>query len=175
MQHYDSLWVRGPGPNSVYWQGPTPQITSIAPVDTSPISTVTVPYRPFFSPTGLQAKGMYGGCGCSGGYGDSKLSQNQRLLLYAGVLGVGYFLLTQIQTTGRLKKNPKMNFGERIVRIGGGAALAGLGALGWLGPQAGEPFSTVIGLPISAGGIYLAISGFTSPEKAKAIRREVKG
>ena len=130
-----------------------------------------------------------------------KLTGNQKILLYAGLLGVGYLLYKQLESSSdlgeafvprldrrwisaserearkrkKLKKNPKMKAGERLVRVAGGAGLTALGALGWFGPQAGEPFSTAIGLPISAGGIYLAISGLTSPEKAKSLRREVKG
>jgi hypothetical protein len=53
--------------------------------------------------------------------------------------------------------------------------MTGLGALGWFGPQAAEPLSTIIGVPLSAGGIYLTASGLLSPAKAKSLRKEITG
>ena len=190
---YSTVWERGPGQNSVYWQGPDeflgiPQAPIASPPNVNTGPHITVPYRPFFSPTGLQASGMYSRYGASGiqvremynRYGASAPRENvggttpaQRWLLYAALLGGG-FLLAKSLSPGGLKSNPRMKIGERLVRMGAGSALTVAGAIGWFGPQAAEPITTIVGLPLSISGIYLLMSGLTSPETAQRIRKEVK-
>ena len=174
---YKTVWERGPGQNSVYWQGPAgspdefhgiPQAPIASCPDVNTVSQITVPYRPFFSPTGLQARGMYNGYGAVGGK-----TPAQRWLLYAALLGGG-FLIAKSLSPGGLKINPRMKVGERLVRMGAGTALTVAGAIGWFGPQAAEPITTIVGLPLSISGVYLLMSGLTSPETAQRIRKEVK-
>lgn len=192
----DTVWERGPGQNSDYWSGmmgmpgagvgpgvprmrgmPNYGIPQAPTISTSMENLVTVPYRPFFSPTGIQAKGMYSGPLGIVPLGVAHDISKHKWLILAGVIGAGALAAVALKAKKSRRRNPKkkMGFGERIVRIGGGAALTGLGMLGWFGPQAAEPVSTIVGLPISAGGVYLALSGLLSPEKAKALRKEVKG
>ena len=83
-------------------------------------------------------------------------------------------MLAQSLAPGGLKSNPRMKIGERLVRMGAGSALTVAGAIGWFGPQAVEPITTIVGLPLSISGIYLLMSGLTSPETAQRIRKEVK-
>jgi hypothetical protein len=191
-----TVWERGPGRNSDYWSGvgmpgagvgPGIQVMRGAPpygeIPQAPIANaqtrnlVTVPYRPTWSPTGMEAKGMYSGPLGIVPLGLAHDISKSKWLILAGLIGVGALAAVALKSKKMRRRNPKakMKFGERIVRIGGGAALTGLGMIGWFGPQAAEPISTVVGLPVSAGGIYLALSGLLSPEKAKAIRKEVKG
>ena len=191
----NTVWERGPGQNSSYWSGVgmpgggigpgIPVMRGLPPYGAceacpTPVANpsnrnlVTVPYRPTWSPTGIEAKGMY-----SGPFGLylGTPSDRKKWLLLAGVIGAGALAAVALKSKKMRRRNPKgkMKLGERIVRIGGGAALTALGAIGWFGPQAAEPISTVVGLPVSAGGVYLALSGLLSPEKAKAIRKEVRG
>ncbi len=159
-----TVWQRGPGQNSVYWSGPPAVETA----------TRTVSFRPPFSPEGIVAHGMYAGYGaCAPCDAEYQAKSNQRLLLYAGLLAAGFLLARSVSP----KKNPrkKMKVGERIVRVGSGLALGGIGALGWMGPQAIEPVSTLVGVPTSIAGVYLLISGLTSPETASQIRKEATG
>jgi len=188
-----TVWERGPGRNSYYWSGigmpgggigpgvmrmrglpPYGEVAQAPIANSETRNLVTVPYRPTWSPTGIEAKGMYSGP--LGIIFESRRHRNKWLLL-AGVIGAGAIAAVALKSKKMRRRNPKgkMKFGERIVRIGGGAALTALGAIGWFGPQAAEPISTVVGLPVSAGGVYLALSGLLSPEKAKAIRKEVRG
>jgi hypothetical protein len=190
----ESVWERGPGRNSDYWSGlgmpgagigpEVPRMRGLPPygIPSAPIATnnqsqanlVTVPFRPSFSPTGIGAEGMYSGIIPLGVAHD--LSKYKWLVL-AGVVGAGLLAAVALKSKKSRRRNPKkkMGAGERIVRVGGGAALTAMGMIGWFGPQAAEPISTVVGLPISAGGVYLALSGLLSPEKAQSLRKEVTG
>lgn len=86
---------------------------------------------------------------------------------YLGLRGKG----RKLRNNGR----SKIKFAERAFRVVAGLGMTGLGALGWFGPQAAEPLSTIIGVPLSAGGIYLTASGLLSPAKAKSLRKEITG
>ena len=133
-----------------------------------------VSFRPSFSPEGIVAHGMYAGYGaCAPCDAEYRAKANQRLLLYAGLLATGFLVARAVSP----KKNPrkKMKTGERIVRVGSGLVLGGIGALGWMGPQAIEPVSTIVGVPTSLAGAYLVLSGITSPETASQIRKEATG
>ncbi len=94
------------------------------------------------------------------------------------VLGIGIFVsVTTLRKRKRLRKNPrkKATIGNRIFRVLGGGVLAGLGALGYAGPQAAEPISTVVGGGMSLGGLYLIGSGIVGPQQAQKIRKEIRG
>jgi len=95
-----------------------------------------------------------------------------------GLLGSGIFLGVTMLRQRRARKNPrkkKQGIGNRIARILGGLVLTGLGAIGYAGPQAAEPISTVIGGGMSLSGLYLVGSGVVGPEQANKIRKEIRG
>jgi hypothetical protein len=113
------------------------------------------------------------------GYGaceDCNGSKTKKWLIYAALIGAG-IVLAKVTSSKGLKSNPRkrMKLGERIVRLGAGGVMTAAGAIGWFGPQAAEPLTTIVGLPVSVSGVYLMMSGLTSPETAKRIRKEVKG
>ncbi len=98
-----------------------------------------------------------------------------------GVLGLGAFTFVGINSVRKKRKtrtNPrkkKQSIGNRLGRVLGGAVLSGLGALGYAGPQAAEPISTVVGGGMSLSGLYLIGSGVVGVEEAKKIRKEIRG
>jgi hypothetical protein len=99
------------------------------------------------------------------------------IIVSVAVFGIGAAYLGLRGKGRKLRSNgrTKMKFIERAFRVVAGLGMTGLGAVGWLGPQAAEPLSTVIGLPVSAGGLYLTVSGLLSPAKAKSLRKEITG
>ena len=98
-----------------------------------------------------------------------------------GVLGLGavtFIGIGAIRKKKRTRKNPrkkKQSPGNRVARVMGGAVLAGLGAIGYAGPQVAEPVSTLIGGGMSLSGLYLIGSGVIGTAEAKKIRKEIRG
>lgn len=92
-------------------------------------------------------------------------------------LGVGVFLGVNALRKRRTRRNPKkkQSIFNRLFRILGGLTLTGLGALGYVGPQAAEPISTIVGGGMSMGGLYLIGSGVVGKDEAQKIRKELKG
>ena len=98
------------------------------------------------------------------------------ILLFLG-LGSATFIGINAFRKRKSRKNPKkkQGIGNRIARIFGGLVLAGLGAIGYAGPQAAEPISTLIGGGMGLGGLYLVGSGVVGPDQANKIRKEIRG
>ena len=97
-----------------------------------------------------------------------------------GVLGLGavtFIGINAIRKKKRTRRNPrkKQTLVNRAVRIAGGTVLTGLGAIGYAGPQAAEPISTVVGGGMSLSGLYLIGSGVIGTAEAKNIRKEIRG
>ena len=107
-----------------------------------------------------------------------KLVKTMVIVLFVLGLGAATFLgVNTLRKRKRKRKNPrkKQGIGSRIARILGGLVLAGVGAIGYVGPQAAEPISTLVGGSMGLGGLYLIGSGVVGPEQAKKIRKEIRG
>jgi hypothetical protein len=100
------------------------------------------------------------------------------ILLLLGAGTATFAGINAFRKKRKTRKNPrkkKQSIGNRIGRVLGGAVLTGLGALGYAGPQAAEPISTVIGGGMSLSGLYLIGSGVVGVDQAKKIRKEIMG
>ena len=99
------------------------------------------------------------------------------IIFGVSALGVGVFLGVNALRKRRTRRNPKkkQSIFNRLFRIMGGLTLTGLGALGYVGPQAAEPISTIVGGGMSMGGLYLIGSGVVGKDEAQKIRKELKG
>ena len=108
----------------------------------------------------------------------AKALKTAAMIFGVAVLGIGIFVgVTTLRKRKRLRKNPrkKASIGNRIFRVVGGGVLAGLGALGYVGPQVAEPITTIVGGGMSLGGLYLIGSGIVGPQQAQKIRKEIRG
>lgn len=111
----------------------------------------------------------------------AKALKTAAMIFGVAVLGVALFVgvtTWRKRKRKRVRKNPrkkKQSIGNRIFRVVGGGVLAGLGALGYAGPQAAEPISTIVGGGMSLGGLYLIGSGIVGPQQAQKIRKEIRG